>query len=191
MGDVASGSENVGPVFEELEAMVRSARNAFNRHSRADLEELRRIHRQVDGEIGSALKQAATAQEKSLLTRLKSIADNLGGLADPLEKKIKGGILFSDKAVSQSNFLFDRQAGLLRTLLDITKTDNEVLKNYAAEEGQKLIERCRDYATEHEARLIEGVCLPQAAPIFLGLLDRMRAVTQNGLELVGSRAAKP
>ncbi len=184
MGAVTPKRGGVEAVFEKLEAMGRAARNAFNRHSRADVEELRRLHRELAADLEAALGQAAAAMDRDLLKGLKSIADHLGGLAESLDKKIQGVIMFSDKAVSQSNQLLDQQAGLLRTLLDILKTDNLVLKKYAREEALRLIQNCNDFATEHEARLIEGLCLPQAAPIFLALLEQMRGFAQDILAMV-------
>jgi Na+/phosphate symporter len=180
------------PIFSTLEGMVGAARNAFNRHSRKDLEQLKALHKEVIPAIANAANQVEAAlamapaaereaglKAKNVLTRLTTIADKLGGFADPLEKKIKDGVLFSEKAVSQTNHLFDHQAGLLRSILDILKTDNSMLKSFVAEEGQRLVQKCNDFATEHEARLIEGLCLPQAAPLFLAILDTMRTLAQQ------------
>jgi Na+/phosphate symporter len=187
-----AGKDLFTSIFSTLEGMAGAARNAFNRHSRQDLEQLTTFHKGVAAAIADAIKQVqadlakqsveereAGLKAQNVLTRLEFIAGKLGGLADPLEKKIKDGVLFSDKAVSQVNHLFDHQAGLLRSLLDILKTDNAMLKRFVAEEGQRLVQKCNDFATEHEARLIEGLCLPQAAPLFLAILDNMRTLAQQ------------
>ncbi len=192
-----AGKDLFTPIFNKLEAMVGAARNAFNRHSRQSLEQLKTLHKEVVPEITNAIKQVEAALAKqpaqertaalktqSILTRLQIIAEKLGGLSDPIEKKIKGGVLFSEKAVSQCNHLFDHQAGVLRSLLDILKTDNTMLKKFVLDEGQKLIQNCIDFATEHEERMIEGLCLPQAAPLFLTLLDNMRTAGQHEVDIV-------
>ncbi len=190
------GQDLFSPIFCHLEGMVAAARNAFNRHSRQDLEALKILTEKAASEINRALQslQATAAKSpaertqvlvrQSILTHLQIIADNLAGLASPLQRKIKDGILFSDKAVSQTNQLFDRQAGILRSLLDALKTGNTVLKKFLEGEAQKLTQDCTDFATEHEARLIEGLCLPQAAPLFLAILDRMRIVARHALDIV-------
>ena len=174
-----------------------AARDAFNRHSRSSMEELRTLNRTAAQELEAALKKlkgritGTLEGERSALTRLSSIythlqiiAQNLGALADPIQKKIKDGVLFSDKAVSQTNYLFDTQTGMLRSVLDIIKTDNEFLKRYAETEARNLIQACINFATEHETRLIEGLCLPQAAPLFLAILDHMRSMGQHEVEIV-------
>jgi Na+/phosphate symporter len=199
---------SIHPVLKEhsgeLEAIVGklvagagAARDAFNRHSRSSMEELRNLNRTAAQELEAAQKKldkqmaGKSEGERSALTRLSSIythlqiiAQNLGALADPIQKKIKDGVLFSDKAVSQTNYLFDTQAGMLRSVLDIIKTDNEFLKRYAETEARNLIQACINFATEHETRLIEGLCLPQAAPLFLSILDNMRSMGEHEVEIV-------
>jgi Na+/phosphate symporter len=72
---------------------------------------------------------------------------------------------------------------MLRSILDILKTDNEFLKKYMVQEGRNLIQSCNDFATEHEARMIEGICLPQAAPIYINILDRMREISRQEVDI--------
>ncbi|MBI4642697.1 MAG: hypothetical protein HY790_01925 [Deltaproteobacteria bacterium] len=199
---------SIHPVLKEhsgeLEAIVGklvagagAARDAFNRHSRRRMEELRTLNRTAAQELEAALKKldkemalksegerAALTRLSSIYTHMQIIAQNLGALVDPIQKKIKDGVLFSDKAVSQTNYLFDTQAGMLRSVLDIIKTDNEFLKRYAETEARNLIQACINFATEHETRLIEGLCLPQAAPLFLAILDNMRSMGQHEVEIV-------
>lgn len=191
------------PIINKQIAIMGAARNAFNRHSRASMEEFKKLQEEVEHEIKVALKQLQAlatgkpAAEKadlprihSILTHLHLIAESIGGLRDPIHKKIKDGVLFSDKAVSQTNYLFDHQGGMLRSLLDIIKTDNEFLKKYLQEEGRNLIQSCITFATEHEARMIEGVCLPQAAPLFLAILERVRTMTQHEMDIAQLLAKK-
>ncbi|MCK9376767.1 MAG: hypothetical protein M0P73_11520 [Syntrophobacterales bacterium] len=191
------------PIVDKLLTMMGAARVAFNRHSRISLEELRNLQSMVameSSDMGKQLKgliAQKSEEEKpvfvkfhSILNHLEMIGDNIGGFADPIEKKIRNAVLFSDKAVTQTNFLFDQHSGLIRSVLDIIKTDNEFLKKYVLEEGRKLVQACIDFATEHEERMIEGLCLPQAAPIFLAILERMRGVSQHEMEITAILAKK-
>ena len=188
--------EMFNPIFAKLGDMVGAARDAFNRHSGTSLEQLKKLHGELAQEIQSTEDNFATlaakASEKqraslvrlqSALTHLRMVGDILSELAAPIGQKMKEGILFSDKAVAQANQLFDHLTGILRSILDTLKTDNEFLKRYVMEEGQRLTQACNDFATEHEARLIEGVCLPQAAPLFLALLDGMRTIGQHAMNI--------
>ena len=194
----------MAPIIERLLTMMGAARDAFNRHSRDRLQEMQVLQAAVTQNISTASRQVQSlisrkpeAEQKilrrldALLSRLGTIDANLGGLADPINRKIQGAVLFSDKAVAQTNYLFDQHAGMIRSLLDIVKTDNQFLKDYVGNEGRNLVQACADYATEHQDRLIGGVCTPQAAPIFLAILDAMRGVGQTEVEIAKLMAEKP
>jgi len=188
--------EKFSPLFDKLGAMVNAARDAFNRHSGKSLNHLTKLHGELAPEIRSTVEDFGVLASKrpegqrdclirlqSVMTRLLVVGDNLEGLSVPISRKIREGVLFSNKAVVQANQLFDHEAGILRSILDVLKTNNNFLKRYVLEEGQKLVKSCNDFATEHEARLIEGVCQPQAAPLFLAMLDRLRTAGQHEVDI--------
>jgi Na+/phosphate symporter len=194
----------VGPGVDKLINMIGAARDAFNRHSRASLEEFQTLAVQatqefsaISNQLNTLAAQAPEAQPPgflqffSILNCLEIIGQNLGELGQPIEKKIKGGVLFSDKAVTQTNYLFDQHTGMIRSILDIVKTNNDFLKKFVLAESRKLVQACADFATEHEDRLIEGLCLPQAAPIFLAILENFRAIGEREMEVANLMAPKP
>ena len=193
----------LSPIVDRLLTMIGAARDAFNRHSRNRLEELQSLKsivaqaghdaaRQLKSLIGRqpADEQTNLQRVHGTLDHLIIIGDQIGGCTAPIEQKIRGNILFSDKAVTQANFLFDQHTGIIRSVLDIFKTDNDFLKKYVLEESRKLAQACLTFATEHEERLIEGLCQPQAAPIFLALLDRMGAVAQQEVTIASLLAGQ-
>jgi Na+/phosphate symporter len=186
-----------GPIGEKLVGMIGAARDAFNRHSRAGLDQFKNLQEAVSKEIETAVKnlegqitQAKAADLaqltvwQNLLKGLDLIAQTLGGLWAPLNKKMQENVLFSEKAVSQTNGLFDSQTGLLRSVFDLIQTGNAYLKKFVEEEGLKTQRDCNDFATEHETRLIEGLCSPQAAPIFLAILDKFRSLGKQEAEII-------
>lgn len=187
----------LAPIIHNLLAMRRAARDAFNRHSSDKLQDLQNLQgtvaRNITGasrQVQSMISRKSEAEKKgflrleTILSHLGEINASLGSLADPIQKKIKGGVLFSDKAVTQSNYLFDQHGGMIRSLLDIVRTDNDFLKRYVKSEARNLVQACGDYATEHQDRLIEGLCTPQAALIFLAILEAMRALGQTEAAIV-------
>jgi Na+/phosphate symporter len=193
----------LGPIIGMLLTMMGAARDAFNRHNRTRLQELRSLQTRVAQDVqdlGREMKSSIARKpedELPVMVRAQRIIDhlgiigyNIGGCADPIEQKIRGAILFSDKAVTQANFLFDQESGMIRSVLDTIKTNNEFLKKYVLEESYKLGQACLAFATEHEERMIEGLCLPQAAPIFLALLDRMRTIAQQAVEIANLLARR-
>jgi Na+/phosphate symporter len=195
--------DTLSPVIENLRRMLGAARHAFNRNSLDDLEEPTRLREVTSQEIKATLKQLeSAAAEKSeaergplvriheMLNHLQLICENIAALGEPVRKKIIDKLLFTDKAFFDVNYIFTHQAGLMRSLLDFLKTGNQVLRRYLEEEGQNLIQVCLNAATEHENRLIEGLCLPQASPVFLGILDHMRLICRHVLGIVKLRGEK-
>jgi Na+/phosphate symporter len=186
-----------GPIGEKLVGMIGAARDAFNRHSKAGLDQFKNLQEAVTQEIDAALKnlegqlaQAKAADQaqltlwQDLLKGLHRIVATLAGLGEPIYKKMKENVLFSEKAVSQTNGLFDSQAGLLRSVFDIIQTGNDYLKKFIQVEGSKTQRDCADFATEHETRLIEGLCSPQAAPLFLAILEKFSSLAKQEAEIV-------
>ncbi len=194
---VAQKTMDFSPIKEKLVAMIGAGRDAFNRHSRASLEQFKTLEEAARQEIAAAKKKVAEylAQAKGaekdqftvyqkILAALEGLVTTLAGLQEPIQKKVKDSILFSEKAVSQTNCLFDTQTGVIRSIFDIIQTNNEYLKKFVREEGGKVQKDCDDYATEHETRLVEGLCTPQAAPIFLAILEQFRSLGKQESELV-------
>jgi Na+/phosphate symporter len=186
-----------GPMGEKLVAMIGAARDAFNRHSRTGLDQFKDLHTAAAQEIDAAVKKLevaaaqASAGDKTQLTAwkdlslgLRQLVETLGGLSGPLSKKVKDGVLFSEKAVVQTNSLFDSQTGVIRSVFDIVQTGNDYLKKFVQAEGLKTQRDCADFGTEHETRLIEGLCTPQAAPIFLAILEHFRRLGQQEAEMI-------
>jgi len=192
-------AELIAPIVKNLLTMMRAARDAFNRHSNERLQEMHSLHNANSQTIAGAARQVNSWRTRSpeveeklllhleaVLNGLAAINANLKSLADPIQKKIKGGVLFSHKALTQTNYLFDQHAGMIKSLLDIFKTDNQFLKDYVNSESRNLIKACADFAVEHQERLIEGVCTSQAAPIFLAILDAMQVVGRTEAEIAKS-----
>jgi Na+/phosphate symporter len=184
-------------VAANLVMMIETARSAFNRQDRHDLEKLARCQTIAKEEIGLASSRidahlSRTHREgrvplirlSSILSHLEMIVEGISEMLLVLEKQIRDGIPFSRKGIDQANELFDGQIEILRALEDIFQTDNEVLKKWICHNrGPELSRSCIDFATAHESRLVEGLCLPHAAPVFLTLLDVVRTLTRHEMEV--------
>lgn len=184
-------------VAANLITMVEQARSAFNRQCADDLKEMVRYQQIVADDVALvterldellAHKQGPDREFcmklHSVLAHVQLMAEDIGEMVPALSKQINEGIPFSHKGITQTNELFDGQLEMLRVLADIFQTDNEVLKKFLRKEkGPSLCQQCIDFATDHEARLVEGLCLPHAAPIFLTLLDAVRTMARHGMEV--------
>ncbi len=184
-------------VVKNLIVMVEKASSGFNRQRIADLEEMLQFQKIVNDEIvllsermdEQLLKEQGPGRDfslklESVLAHVQLMAEDIGEMMPVLRKQIQLGIPFSQRGVAQTNELFDGQLEMLRVLADILQTDNEVLKTFLRQEkGPSLCQQCIDFATDHEDRLVEGLCLPHAAPLFLTMLDAVRNMARHGMEI--------
>lgn len=185
-----------GPILDQLIDVINTAKKAFI-HQRGPL--LIQLNNQQDPlcrKISSAmlemnaLSTAKSGSEKesclrlhSILTHLLIIAETTCHLEATLQKQIKDAVLFSDKAISQVSDIFDRQTAILGCLANVICNDDKEARHKALEECQKLGYSCLQYATDHETRLVEGLCFPQSAPLFLAILDQMLTIAHHEREI--------
>ncbi len=105
-----------------------------------------------------------------------SIGKGLNKLFKSVRKKIRDGMLFSDKSVSEAYKLFDETLVLLNSVSDCIRTSNGHLAKHIDGNGKRLCELADEYAIFHEDRLIAGVCTPKSAPVYLDILESFRSV---------------
>lgn len=115
---------------------------------------------------------------------LIKIGENLEKLAEFIDKKVREDILFSDRAVTEITFLLQRLADILRSTADMILARNIFLSKYVEESEAGVIRRAVEYATFHEERLIEGLCLPVASSIYIKMLDAIKTIAWHSKEIV-------
>jgi len=120
---------------------------------------------------------------------LERMAHNLEHIERAIQTKIKEALLFSDKAVSELNYLFYRLKEVMTALEDMILARNIYLANYI-KESEKEIERAASaYATAHEDRLVQGLCMQKSSGVYLIILDALKRIAWNARE-IAERLAK-
>jgi len=122
-------------------------------------------------------------QYVSVPAHLLRIGENIEKLSELMDKKIKDDILFSDKAVTEITFLLQRIVDVMRPTSDIILAKNTILGRYVQESEEGIVKRATEYATLHEERLIEGLCLPVASSIFINMLDSIKNIAWHAKEI--------
>lgn len=107
------------------------------------------------------------------------IGGHLEVLAEMLQKKIDENILFSDRAVTELSFLSQSLIEILNAATDLVLVKNPILVRYVEESEAIVVKTTIQYATHHEERLIEGLCLPIASSVFLKILDTMKGIARE------------
>jgi len=111
------------------------------------------------------------------------IGEHLEKIADLVEEKIRGNILFSDKAEKEAMFLLQRLGEVLWTASSLILARNTFLGMYIEEAISNLVKMADEYATLHEERLIEGLCLPVASSMYVNMLEAIKSIAWHIKEI--------
>jgi Na+/phosphate symporter len=119
----------------------------------------------------------------SMTSGFDRISYNLEGIVDRLKGMVRERILFSDRGNKEINNIFEEALKLLRSIPDVILTRNKLLVESIEERAKTIFKSAGEYSEEHEARLIEGVCMPKSSPIYLGLLESLKAIVGHIVEV--------
>ncbi len=168
--------------------------NAFMKNS---LEELHTFEhrlaslRQEEKELATLIRSLGQ-EERSLYGELCRhmllIFDRLEDIAAALQAKISARILFSDRAVTEISFISQNLREMIKTASDLIVVKNPILVRYIQEAEVMISRTTTEYATHHEERLIEGLCLPLASPVFLKLLDSCKEIAREAGKIAAAFA---
>lgn len=183
-------------IADQLVDVAGTAKKAFIRQREQLLIQLNNqqdpLIRKITSAMGALNELASGASEgerepylrlHSIITHLLIIAETTCCLEETLRKQIKESVLFSDKAISQVSYLFDKQTEILGNLADIMRNGGKEIHPRTLDECNKLGRSCLQFATEHETRLVEGLCFPKAAPLFLAILDQAQTMVNHEREV--------
>jgi Na+/phosphate symporter len=166
-----------------LEDVLGRVRQDFEKHRPAYAHEVEHLAEKVRQAIVDAMYMTIRrAEEKSPFTlavlevyrSLEHMAVALVKAAQAVKTKATERVLFSDRAVAEMRTCFEEAAGLLVNLRDLLKTGNAVLAAWVGERSQACQGRCQEFATEHEERLVQGICLPRSSTLYLIMLEAFR-----------------
>jgi Na+/phosphate symporter len=144
--------------------------------------------RKTEADLSSKITQLAQKDHSfrtyiSVPQLLLRIGENIEKLSDTINKKIKEDILFSDKAVAELAILFQRLKETLKSTSDLLATKNTVLIQHIDECEEDIVRKALAFATQHEERLVEGLCLPVSSPVYLNMLNSIRCIAWDAKEI--------
>lgn len=119
----------------------------------------------------------------SVPVHLLRIGEGVTILSEQMEKKIRESILCSPSAIDELTFLSQRLMEMLRPTADMILVRNEILSKYVQESALGVERRATEYATRHEERLIEGLCLPPASALYITVLDAVKSIAWHTKEI--------
>lgn len=174
--------------IEEVLSLLYNAfiycRESFLHEAATLINEIKRKERELTVYLISMSDRDETARLYAPIpSHLERIAGNLELMHRAVETKVKENLLFSDKAVSEMNFLFNRTKEVITNLSDLLLARNRFLANYIIESEKEIERTANEFATLHEERLIEGLCLPKSSGVYVMIVDSIKRIVWNAKEI--------
>jgi len=184
-------------VSQNLIKMLELAFEGFRRSTEKSFKEAEevndRIH-QYSSELTSSIISKSPSSERgrewaksylSIASSFDRMTYNIEGILDRLRTKSQNHILFSDRAVKEVNDVFQEAMRLLENLPNLITTQYKRLAQRIGEEVRTIFKIANGYSEGHEERLLQGICVPKSSPIYLGILESLKGVIVNTLEVSG------
>ncbi len=187
----------LSPTVDNIRLMLGALRRAFNRTDLAELAVLDKLQDTITLDLDELFDEAETAQAKPgqadnpylqkllvILGQLEHIANEFKLLAEPITRKIQGGVIIPDKDFFHINDLFIHVKGLLRGLSDLFHAVNPPLRRYLLGQAEHIQAHCFQAATEHETTMTHSFGHPQAFGIYFEIMDRFKKILRHLTTLI-------
>ena len=137
-------------------------------------------------------KSPSSEEEKERVKPYLSIASSLGrltyniqGILDRVRGKSENHILFSDQAVKEVSEVFEEALRLFENLPNLLTTESKSLAQRVGEQGRSMFKIADSYSEDHEDRLMNGICVPEHSPLYLGIIESLKGVIVHTLAVSG------
>jgi Na+/phosphate symporter len=189
--------EKMVRVCQSLIKMLELSFQGFRKHTEESLNEAEKAKDEIrknSSELAQLLILKSSPYEKgkewakpylSMASSFDRMTFNIEGMVDRLKSKVQNKILFSDRAVKEINDIFQGTMDLLESLPNLILTQNKLLAQHIGEQVRSLFTIATGYSEEHEERLIQGICVPKHSPIYLGILESLKGIITQTLEVSG------
>ena len=198
--------EKMIKLSQDLTKMLEMALQGFGTMTEKSVKETEKIKKEVQkssSELARFLISKGAPGEKgsewakpflSMSSSFDRMSYNIEGILDRLKRMAQEDIPFSDRAITETTHIFQEVIGLMKSLPDLILTQNKILFQHIQEKGKAVFKEADAYSEEHERRLIEGVCMPKASPVYLAILESVKAITMHVADLserIASFSSKP
>jgi len=173
---------------KEMLEMIYMGFRKHNLSSVGKVEEVEeRLHKDSECLLKSILREESNEDIKHFIPvpeHFDRMVNGLNKLFNATKRKIREGVLFSDKSVKEAYKLFNETLVLLNSVSNCISTGNGELAKNLDGNGKRLCELADEYAIFHEDRLIAGVCTPESAPVYLDILESFRSVIWHARKIL-------
>jgi len=197
VGMEKDAAEKMIRVSQSLSEMLELAFQAFRKptdETISEAEEAKKEVQRFSAELTHFLigKSASPEEGKERVKPFLSVASsfdrmlyNIEGLLNQLRIMTRENINFSDRAVKETNDVFQEAMSLLANLPNLIETESKTEAQQMGEKIRPIFKIANGYSESHEERLMHGICLPKSSPIYLGVLESLKGILVHILEISG------
>jgi Na+/phosphate symporter len=183
--------QNLHVMFERAVPMLESIRQAFRAQNEGVLTEAEKTFVEIF-QSGLPLTEAAmekkgksSAEKKFalLLIPLQKIAAAIMNLIGRRKRIMGENLFFTDKAVGEVEGLLLLLKEQFVDTRDFIATGNPLLKNRIETLCSQIAQAADHDATEHQNRLVTGLCSPKSSYYYLEIVDSFKNISRNLVDL--------
>ncbi len=182
--DLVSSVYELGKGIEDAHTLIY---NGFVNNNERVIDEAEERIRKVKEEaarlsselLGSCGDDESLRAYCTLPSHFERMAANQEIMVRAIKTKIRENLLFSDRAITEINFIMNRLREIIDTLTDLILARNTYTVKYLIESEKEIERVASEYATLHEERLIEGICLPRSSGVYIMILDSVKRIAWN------------
>jgi Na+/phosphate symporter len=180
-------SQRLYDMFKEMLLVLESTKQGFLAENKTILAEaeikLTRILTSnlpfTEQLIKKETKNEVEKKYLNLLPHLQLMASIIRNLIKEKTRKIESNLFFTDKAINDIKELYILLQTQFEDTTDYILTRNSHLKVHIRTGMGNLFKKAEDYVTEHEIRLITGVCMPKASYSYLTIVDCIKGASRE------------
>ena len=180
-------NQRLSAMFKEMLLVLESAKKGYSTGNQMTLTEAETKLTSLltsnllftEGLVKKKTKDEVEKKYLTLLPHLQLMAVTVRNLINEKKKKIESKHLLTDKAVNEIKELFTLMQTQCEDTADYILTRNPHLRMHIRTGMESLFDRADDYVTEHQVRLIAGVCMPKASYLYLAIVDCIKDVSRE------------
>lgn len=119
----------------------------------------------------------------SVPSHFARIHDGIVRIARGVRRTALEDIPFSDKGTDEIGYMFERLRDIAVHLKELLESRSPLAARHIVGSEEVVERSAAEFATKHEERLIEGLCMPKASSIYLEMMDSFKNIAFHAREI--------
>ena len=180
-------AKHISDIDEMLSGTIYCIDNIYKGFKQFDTEPLKKVtcflagfHQRVpeltENIVSEAKKDPSASRYVLVPALIGHLQEDVREMAASINKMVEEKILFSDKAISEMEYIFERLIDLIASLKELSSNEKDLTRNHVINASHAVYKLADEYALSHEERLISGLCTPAASAVYIKILGAVRNI---------------